>query len=148
MTRERGSGITPPRVVVLLKEQVSEKSILAVSRSTGIGLAAISRYLKGVGEPTTATLKKLAAYFNVSVEYLRKESPIVAPESELQAIIDFHGQDPIESFWDVLRNENEYFEECLSLYSEEDQKKVSRQLLLILEDHIEKTCEKIKLEKI
>ncbi|MFA6497885.1 MAG: helix-turn-helix domain-containing protein [Desulfurivibrionaceae bacterium] len=76
MTRERGSGITPPRVVELLKKEVSEKSILAVSNATGLGLAAIGRYLKGVGEPTTASLQKLADYFKVSVPWLRGEIDI------------------------------------------------------------------------
>lgn len=71
MVRERGSGVTPPRVVELLTKEVSEKSMLAVSKATGIGLAAIGRYLKGVGEPTTKTLQKLAEYFKVSVPWLR-----------------------------------------------------------------------------
>ena len=71
MARERGSGITPPRVVELLRKFVSEKSILAVTGSTGLGLAAIDRYLKGIGEPTTATLQKLASFFGVSVAWLR-----------------------------------------------------------------------------
>lgn len=71
MVRERGSGITPPRVVQLLREFVSKNSILAVSRSAGLGLAAIDRYLKGIGEPTTATLQKLATFFGVSVAWLR-----------------------------------------------------------------------------
>ncbi|MBW4056794.1 MAG: helix-turn-helix transcriptional regulator [Proteobacteria bacterium] len=34
-------------------------------------LAAIGRYLKGIGEPTTATLQKLADYFKVPVWELR-----------------------------------------------------------------------------
>jgi transcriptional regulator with XRE-family HTH domain len=71
MTRERGSGVTPERVVVLLKKAVEESSMLAVSQTTGLGLAAIGRYLKGVGEPTTATLKKLADHFGTTVAYLR-----------------------------------------------------------------------------
>ena len=73
MVRERGSGVTPPIVVELLKNAVSEKSMLAVSKSTGLGLAAIGRYLKGVGEPTTATLQKLSDYFGVTVAQLRGE---------------------------------------------------------------------------
>jgi len=76
MVRERGSGITPERVVALLKKEVSEKSILAVSKATGLGLAAIGRYLKGIGEPTTATLEKLADYFGVSVAELRGEKEL------------------------------------------------------------------------
>jgi transcriptional regulator with XRE-family HTH domain len=74
MVRERGSGVTPPRVVELLKEAVDKKSMLAVSKETGLGLAAIGRYLKGIGEPTTATLEKLALYFKRSVPWLRGES--------------------------------------------------------------------------
>jgi hypothetical protein len=73
VVRERGSGVTPERVVELLKEEVEKASILAVSQSTGLGLAAIGRYLKGVGEPTTATLEKLAAYFGTTIPYLRGE---------------------------------------------------------------------------
>ena len=75
MTRERGSGKTPIRVTERLKEEVSEKSMLAVSKATGLGLAAIGRYLKGIGEPTTATLEKLADYFGVTVAWLRGEEP-------------------------------------------------------------------------
>src|SRR6185369_7288628 len=71
MAREHGSGVTPERVVELLRNEVAEKSMLAVSRSTGLGLAAIGRYLKGVGEPTTATLQKLASYFDTTVMWLR-----------------------------------------------------------------------------
>ena len=71
MARERGSGKTPERVVELLKEAVATKSMLEVSKATGLGLAAIGRYLKGVGEPTTATLQKLADYFGARVRYLR-----------------------------------------------------------------------------
>jgi len=74
MGRERGSGVTPERVVGLLKKEVSETSLLAVSRSTGLGLAAIGRYLKGIGEPTTATLLKLANHFGTTVSYLRGEA--------------------------------------------------------------------------
>jgi len=62
--RGRGSGKTPQRVVDLLKEEVERTSILHVSKETGLGLAAIGRYLKGVGEPTVASLQKLANYFN------------------------------------------------------------------------------------
>ncbi|MDD2500773.1 MAG: helix-turn-helix transcriptional regulator [Geobacter sp.] len=73
MARERGSGKTPERVVKLLVDEVDAKSILAIHKATGIGLAAIGRYLKGIGEPTTATLEKLAKYFNVTVAWLRGE---------------------------------------------------------------------------
>ncbi len=55
----------------LLKKAVAEKSQSAVSKESGLGLATINSYLKGVGEPTTATLETLAYYFGTSVAYLR-----------------------------------------------------------------------------
>lgn len=69
--RQRGSGITPARVVELLQEAVAETSILQVSKDTGLGLAAISRYLKGQGEPTSATLEKIASAYDVNIDWLR-----------------------------------------------------------------------------
>ena len=71
MVRERGSSVTPSRVVELINREVAEKSMLAVSKATGLGLAAIGRYMKGIGEPTTATLKKIAYCLGVSVAWLR-----------------------------------------------------------------------------
>lgn len=68
-----GGGTTYPEVVRLLKEKVAQKGQRTVSRETGIALLSIQRYLKGQGEPTTATLQKLADYFGVSVAYLRGE---------------------------------------------------------------------------
>jgi transcriptional regulator with XRE-family HTH domain len=76
MTRERGSGRTPERVVKLINDAVSEKSIYAVSKETGLGLAAVSRYMKAVGEPTTATLQKIAKWSGKPVGWLRLELPI------------------------------------------------------------------------
>lgn len=73
MVRERGSGVTPSRVVELLQEALKKKSKLSVANATGIGIAAISRYAAGIGEPTTATLQKLSNYFEVPVEWLRGE---------------------------------------------------------------------------
>jgi transcriptional regulator with XRE-family HTH domain len=72
--RERGSGKTPETVVKLLTEAVSKTSLLAVSKQTGLGIAAISRYIKGIGEPTQASLEKLATYFDVPVLFLRGDS--------------------------------------------------------------------------
>jgi len=67
----RGRGKTPQLVVDLLKKAVAEKSQSAVSKETELGLAVINRYLRGIGEPTYATLEKLARYFGVSVVELR-----------------------------------------------------------------------------
>lgn len=73
MSRETGSGKTPQRVVDKLNEKLSETSLNAMSRTTGVGISALHRYQKGIGEPTTATLQKLADYFGVSVAWLRGE---------------------------------------------------------------------------
>lgn len=74
MVRERGSGTTPQRVVDLLREEIKTKSKLAIAKATGLGIAAISRYSSGIGEPTTATLQKLADYFERPIEWLRGEN--------------------------------------------------------------------------
>lgn len=62
---------TPERVVELLQKAVEESSQSAVARATGLRLYSVQRYLKGLGDPTTDTLAKLAAYFDVSVPWLR-----------------------------------------------------------------------------
>lgn len=69
MSRERAK--TPERVVELLNKAVKETSQSAVAREAGITQPAVHRYMKGIGEPSQATLEKLAAYFGVSVPWLR-----------------------------------------------------------------------------
>lgn len=69
--RGRGGGKTPERVVELLREAVEKSSQSAVSRDTGLTQSAIGRYIQGIGEPSQSTLEKLAAYFGVSVAWLR-----------------------------------------------------------------------------
>jgi transcriptional regulator with XRE-family HTH domain len=80
MARETGSGKTPVNVTELIKNKLSETSLNAISKATGIGVAALHRYSRGIGEPTTATLEKLAGYFGVSVAYLRDENYRPWPE--------------------------------------------------------------------
>lgn len=72
--RGRGGGKTPQRVVNLLQEEVEKTSQAATARATGLTLKGVQNYLKGIGEPTTATLQKLADYFHVSIEYLRYDA--------------------------------------------------------------------------
>lgn len=55
----------------MLQESVAQKGQRAVARESGIALLSIQRYLKGIGEPTTASLEKLSDYFGESVEWLR-----------------------------------------------------------------------------
>lgn len=76
MAKGSGSGKTPERLFELLNKAVAEKSQSAVSRETGLGLAAINRYVKGVGEPTTKTLQIFADYFGVGVAELRGEESV------------------------------------------------------------------------
>jgi len=69
--RGRGEGKTPVRVREYLKNAVAGSSQISVARASGLGLYSIQRFLKGIGEPTQATLEKLAVYFHVSVAHLR-----------------------------------------------------------------------------
>lgn len=74
MARKPGRGTTPPFVQDLLRIVVREKSQNVVAKEIGIGVAAVNRYLKGIGEPTSETYEKLAGYFGISVWHLRGES--------------------------------------------------------------------------
>ncbi len=78
-----GGGVTYPEVVRLLKEKVAKNGQRTVSRETGIALLSIQRYLKGQGEPTTATLQKLSDYFGVSVAELRGEEQDLERRSQI-----------------------------------------------------------------
>lgn len=71
MPQGSGGKITPERIVSLLRDAVAKSSQSAVARDTGLTQSAVNRYLKGIGEPTTATLEKLSDYFGESVEWLR-----------------------------------------------------------------------------
>lgn len=73
MGRPPGKTKTFPRVVELLTAAVEEKGQKAIEAETKLSQSMISRYLKGEGEPSQATLEKLAAYFGVSVAWLRGE---------------------------------------------------------------------------
>lgn len=69
----RGNKKTPARVMELLQDEVKRTSQAATAKATGLTLQTVQRYIKGIGEPTTATLKKLADYFKTSAAYLRGE---------------------------------------------------------------------------
>lgn len=91
MTRETGSGITPKRLIDLINEEVKTKSLNSISKTSGVGISALHRYQRGIGEPTTATLKKLADYFGVSVSWLRGYSGLgYEEEKERINLIDEH----------------------------------------------------------
>lgn len=71
VARGRGGGKTPERLMLLLQEEVKKTSQAATARATGLTLDTVQRYIKGIGEPTTATLQKLSNYFEMPVERLR-----------------------------------------------------------------------------
>ena len=73
MVRETGNGKTPERVICELNKKLENTSLNAISKATGVGISALHRYQRGIGEPTTATLEKLADYFGKSVAWLRGE---------------------------------------------------------------------------
>jgi transcriptional regulator with XRE-family HTH domain len=69
--RGRGGGKTPERIVKLICDAVAESSQAQVAKDTGQTRLTIQRYMKGIGEPSQATLEKLSAYFKRPVEWLR-----------------------------------------------------------------------------
>lgn len=74
--RETGSGITPENLVCALNNELKNKSLNSIAKATGVGISALHRYQRGIGEPTTSTLEKLSDYFGVSVTWLRGYSPM------------------------------------------------------------------------
>jgi transcriptional regulator with XRE-family HTH domain len=76
MARETGSGKTPENLVLVLNDELKNKSLNSISKATGVGISALHRYQRGIGEPTTATLERLSDHFRVSVAWLRGDSPM------------------------------------------------------------------------
>ncbi len=75
--RIAGKKGTPEKVVELLKSEVARTSQAATARATGLTLKGVQNYLKGIGDPTSSTLEKLADYFKVSVAELRGENELI-----------------------------------------------------------------------
>lgn len=94
MVRERGSGKTPERLVCLL---VNAKSLLAIAKETGVGKSALSRYAKGIGEPTTASLQKLADYFGHPVAWLRGDDVPEGEEGKHRSYVCARCESPIDA---------------------------------------------------
>lgn len=67
----RGGGKTPAKIVELINKAVKESSQVIVATAVGITRLTVQNYMKGRGEPTAATLEKLADYFKVPVWELR-----------------------------------------------------------------------------
>lgn len=103
VARGRVGGETPERIVTLLREAVKASSQSAVARDTGLRLYSVQRYLKGVGEPTTDTMEKLANYFKVSVAWLRGEEEKFQLDRDL---FDRLLPEAISGIWDNLREKH------------------------------------------
>jgi len=73
MTKGSGSGSTHPNLVKFIQAAIAKKGQRTVELETGLSHSMLSRYKRGVGEPTSATLEKLANYFGVHVTLLRDD---------------------------------------------------------------------------
>ncbi|ABK98741.1 helix-turn-helix domain-containing protein [Pelobacter propionicus] len=71
MAKGSGSGKTPERLVEYINKAIAEKGQKALEIEVGLSTSMISRYKRGIGEPTASTLQKFADYFGVSVWELR-----------------------------------------------------------------------------
>lgn len=120
--RRSGRGTTPNNVVDLLRKAVEDTSQLDVSKKLEIGVASINRYINGVGEPTQETLEKLAAYFGVSVGYLRGETDY------RDVMRSFDHEHPTDIFRSILKENEAFFLKYLGMHSESEQDGVIRRL--------------------
>lgn len=71
MSKGSGCGQTPEKVRTLIQDAIKAHGLRDVSTGLGLGIGAVHRYSKGVGEPTAPTLEKISAYFGVPVPTLR-----------------------------------------------------------------------------
>jgi transcriptional regulator with XRE-family HTH domain len=71
--RGSGSGQTPENVVSILRSAMSDHSFRQVAKGIGINVSAVHRYVHGIGEPTTTTLRKLSTWSGRPVSWLRGE---------------------------------------------------------------------------
>lgn len=74
MSKGRGGGKTPDMLVELLNAEIMTKGQSCVERETGLSHSMISRYKRGIGEPSSKNLKILADYFGISVWQLQGNS--------------------------------------------------------------------------
>ena len=76
MPKGCGGGKTPDMLVKLLNDAITANGQSTVERETGLSHSMISRYKRGIGEPTSGTLKILSDYFGVSASVLRGDEPV------------------------------------------------------------------------
>lgn len=80
--------VTYPKVVEYLTEAVDKNGQRAVARDSGVALKSIQRFLRAEGEPTTATLQKIADYFGVTVPHLRGEDTVADKTKVFESYLD------------------------------------------------------------
>ena len=112
---------------------VGKLGVNGFARASEISPALITRYLQGkIGEPTTATLQKLADYFGVSVSYLRGEEP-VTPKGKtpiplvkrLRNAVSEKGEGGVAEETNIALSEIKLFMLGIGYPSDEDFKKLS-----------------------
>jgi len=69
-----------------------------LAAAIGISQASLSKYAANDAEPGITALVKLAAYFNVSIDYLVGRTDVRSPEPSLQAAVEYTGlhEDAVE----------------------------------------------------
>ena len=72
----------------ILKKLIEENNITQTSLAKAIGFTpqAVNRWCTGVAEPSTEVLKKIANYFNVSVDYLLGNTFLEKEKKELNTL--------------------------------------------------------------
>ena len=108
MAKGSGNGKTPERVQELLGTAIKKGTVRKVASEIGLSSAAVHRYASGKGEPTTATLERLAGYFGVTVPWLRGETWTPTEKyEEFQNFLD-HTARPLTDEEQALKDSPEY----------------------------------------
>src|ERR1039457_1746958 len=102
--RETGSGKTPENLVIALNIELKNKSLNSISKATGVGISALHRYQRGIGEPTKATLGKLSDHFKVSVLWLRGDSPLSYEVEQQFYSSDFNKKELLDDLMSTARS--------------------------------------------
>lgn len=60
--RKKGTTKTPPQIVEILQAAMKDSNQIAVASAVGISQSALSRFLRGQGEPTLAVIQRIASF--------------------------------------------------------------------------------------
>ena len=76
------------RLAALMEQQAPGQSVSRVAREAGVTFHTLQRTLAGETQPNSYTVEKLAARFNVSVEYLLTGADVPPrPSGDLEEVI-------------------------------------------------------------